>query len=237
MYDTTELWVQLGRLALQLAIMSLFLMNLRRLLLTVEPQNRAMGANLVWLNLIPLFDFVWSFITVFKIRDSVRNQCRAWGWVHKDNAFPAGLVSVIGYVVSQLGIFLVYVSGPAGLGVFYVVGLAAFVAWIIYWMRTSSLKNDLEHTFLEVSGRGTVVAPVPGGATPAGPRVQGQPVVCRSCGLKAPPGEDFCRSCGARLVAPQVTASAASCPYCGSPYRPGGRFCPACGRPAAEPET
>jgi len=49
---------------------------------------------------------------------------------------------------------------------------------------------------------------------------------CSACGTPAPPGDRFCRACGATLAVPQAEPR---CPACGAPAPPGDRFCRACG--------
>ena len=69
-------WVTLtlGFLAVYIVVGVFFLLNLRDLLRVVSPQNRAMQPDQVWLNFIPLFNLVWMFITVIRVRDSVQAE-------------------------------------------------------------------------------------------------------------------------------------------------------------------
>ena len=86
-----------------------------------------MRPDQVWLNLIPLFNLVWMFITVIRVRDSVRYEFQSRDWApNGDFGYGVGLAAAILSIVSW---------GP--------LGLAAFVCWIIYWVRTSELKNEL----------------------------------------------------------------------------------------------
>ncbi len=117
----------LGLVAVYVVVAVFFLLNLRDLLRHVAPHNRMMRPDQVWLNLIPLFNLVWIFITIIKVRDSVRYEFQSRNWAQNgDFGYGVGLAAAILSIVSW---------GP--------LGLAAFVCWIIYWVRTSELKNQL----------------------------------------------------------------------------------------------
>ena len=104
-----------------------FLLNLRDLLSRVSPHNRMMQPDQVWLNLIPLFNLVWIFITIIRVRDSVRYEFQSRSWApNGDFGYGVGLAAAILSILSW---------GP--------LGLAALVCWIIYWVRISELKNQL----------------------------------------------------------------------------------------------
>jgi hypothetical protein len=239
---TLAIWLPL--LAVGIVVQVFFLLNLRDVLRQVGPQNQKMAPNLVWLNFIPLFGIAWMFITVIRVRDSVRAEFVTRGWApHGDYGFGVGLAYAI------LSIFL---------GLFTVVPF--LICWGIYWSRTSELKNQLMH------GRpplGWVPSPPsPGQRGPTGygssPGMVGSvpPGLrrsCSACGAGVQPGDEFCRTCGvhldvtvgadlgaapsgepapADLLAPPAAVTDSSCPFCGAPYRPNAQFCSVCGRPA-----
>lgn len=123
------MWVFLGFgfLALFVVIGVFFLLNLRDLLKNVGLHNRMMRPDQVWLNFIPIFNLVWMFITVSRVRDSVRYEFQSRGWAPSgDFGYGVGLAAAILNIIGY---------GPFG--------LAALVCWIIYWVRTAELKNDL----------------------------------------------------------------------------------------------
>ena len=210
-----------------------FLLNLRNLLRQVSPQNRAMQPDYVWLNLIPVFGYVWMIITVIKVRDSVRAEFERRGWSPQgDFGFGVGLAFAILAIVSGLLTFI-----------------PMLVCWIIYWVKTSELARQLAQT-----------QPPAGWALSPSPRSYGESLAsdassgtqalalqpprqtCPSCGALAQHGDVYCRSCGERL---EVQASSdrmetstteqAGCPYCGAANRPTAQFCSSCGRSLARP--
>jgi hypothetical protein len=152
-----------------------FLLNLRDLLTQVSPQNRAMQPDQVWLNLIPLFNLVWIFVTIVKVRDSVSAEFQSRGWAPKgDFSFGLGIAAAILTILSW---------GPFG--------LAALVCWIVYWIRMSELKSQL------IAYRGySPSASRPPGVSAAGGESGVSASYCAFCGTALSPGASFCRSCG-----------------------------------------
>lgn len=213
-----------------------FLLNLRDLLRQVRPQYQAMKPNLVWLNLIPLFSYVWMIITVIKVRDSVKAEFQSRGWAPKgDFGFGVGLAYAI------LSIF-------AGILTF----IPLLVCWIMYWMKTAGLKRQMETSQPPAGWAPLPTPPSYGGSTTRGyggatspggyssstgtlSGVAGQ--TCASCGAQSEPGDVFCRSCGEHLDAESdyddlgvEEAEEKDCPYCGAANRENAQYCNSCGR-------
>jgi hypothetical protein len=247
-----DYWVtQLGAWLVGTLIQVLFLLTLRGVLRAVAPQNRAMRPNLVWLSLVPYVGLVWMFVTLVKIRDSLRAESKTRGRsLGGDPAFQVGLISAILFVLaSLLSWLLVLFSELKEPAVALVSGLAllSLLFWALYWNRSSRLRAVLERE---------------GPAVPAQTAVPAEPLEphCPTCGLLSLPEDEYCRSCGFDLRAftsgplPQaksvigseqgaegsaqeqgtessgVPATEGECPFCGAAYRPNARFCSTCGR-------
>ena len=90
----------------------LFLLTPRAVLKQVGEKNRTFHPDLVWLNLIPVFEFVWIPITLVKIRSSVRAETRERGYQSPTNesAFNVGLASWIVYLAANVLLLLPYDS-------------------------------------------------------------------------------------------------------------------------------
>lgn len=185
-----------------------FLANLRGLLEQVRPQNRAMQPNSVWLNLIPLFNYVWLIVTVVKIRDSVDSEIRSRGWAVKgDSGFGVGLAFAILWLVA---------------GVLFLIPF--LVCWIIYWMKTAELKKQLARSQPPAGWAPLPAPPVGGGGV--------SPDRYDVPGAGAPAG-DVSQAPTPEEAADVEVADREDCPLCGSPNRPDARFCSSCGRPIA----
>ncbi len=229
-----EYWVtQLGAWVAGTLVQVLFLLTLRGVLKAVAPENRAMRPDLVWLNLIPYVQYVWMFVTLVKIRDSLRAESKTRGRpLEGDPAFRVGLTSAILFVLTFLLSWVVLLVSDLEEPVVAVVsGLAlmSLIFWALYWSRSSRLRAVLEREQQPVMPAQSAAS-----AAPPEPR-------CPTCGLLALPEDDHCRSCGYDLRAaaqeegaedPGAPAADGTCPFCGAAYRPNARFCSTCGRAA-----
>ena len=66
-----------------LSIVLLFLLALQRCLAECRPENRAFEPALVWLNLVPVLNVFWPFLTVVQIGSSLRREYQARGLTRK----------------------------------------------------------------------------------------------------------------------------------------------------------
>jgi hypothetical protein len=231
-----------------------FLRNLRDLLNQVSYDNRKMEPGNVWLNFIPVFNLVWVFVTVLRVRDSVRAE---YGSRRLSSGGDFGFG--VGIAYATLLVFgAVFSAIPTDEhsftpvdGISSGITIALLVCFIVYWVKCSRLKDELLRTGPAFRQVNAPQYPAYGGY----PAQYGAPVwqqapprACPSCGAAAQPGDVFCRSCGSRTeVAPVAGAGpapaggpaaaeasgtpAATCPFCGAAYRPNARFCNTCGRP------
>jgi hypothetical protein len=111
-------------IAVAIVVRVLFLLTLSRCLAQCSPRNRTMEPGLVWLNLIPLFDIVWMFVTIIKLSESLRNEYRDRGLPTDDPDF--GQMMGILYMVFSL-----------------VCGLIGLIFFIMYWVKIAGFKNQL----------------------------------------------------------------------------------------------
>ena len=51
-----------------------FILTLRRAMLLCSPESRTLSPRLVWLLIIPFFTFVWEFVVVVKLAESLHNE-------------------------------------------------------------------------------------------------------------------------------------------------------------------
>lgn len=118
-------------LLIGLVIMIFFLLTLQKCLNQVSAENRAMEPAMVWLNLIPLFNLVWIFITVLKLSDSVVAEGQARGVSVEDGGKTIGLVYAVSMIASIIPL----------LG--FLAALVALVMFIIYWVKVAGFTKAL----------------------------------------------------------------------------------------------
>ncbi|HEY1188914.1 MAG TPA: hypothetical protein VGE74_14765 [Gemmata sp.] len=114
-----------------------FLRTLSQALAQCHPSVRTMEPGQVWLNLIPLFSYVWIFITQIRVAESLREEFRDRGWHRRteDYGQTMGITSSALILGSQL---MSYCGLP--------VLVAGFVCWILYWMKIADLGRQLAFT-------------------------------------------------------------------------------------------
>jgi hypothetical protein len=212
-----------------------FLLNLQNLLNRVNVRNRAMPAGNVWLNFIPIFNLGWFIYTVTKVRDSVKAEYESRGWQPQgDFAYNVGLAAGV------LAIVTFFMGWVPVLG--WAVGIAQVVCWIIYWLKTSEIKNTLgDSERWERAGSYPPPPPYTGYPTtvshPDAPSSQaypqGQPYPPAESpatpGEQTPPGEGMEATPDAGTSARETGPNL--CAGCGSSYNTGDKYCRTCGLP------
>lgn len=106
-----------------------FLLTLHRTLEEVSLENRLMPAGQVWLAIIPIFGWIWMFIVVQRIADSLQKEFALRG-VECKEARPGYSVGLAYCILTVVG-FIPFAS------------LGAIVCWIIYWVNISDYKHLL----------------------------------------------------------------------------------------------
>jgi hypothetical protein len=107
-----------------------FLLTLHKALARCQPHNRTMEPGMVWLNMIPLFDLVWQFITVNRIGDSLYNEFRDRGWHRgEDYGRGLGLAACILYTIGSLCTALMAIAG--------------LICGILYWTKIAGYSKQL----------------------------------------------------------------------------------------------
>ena len=120
-------------LVVSLIIAICFLLTLSKALTRCSPRNRTMEPGQVWLNLIPLFNIVWQFITISRVGESLANEFHDRGWDRggDDYGKSVGLT----YCIMNLLSWIPYCGGLFGL-----IGLVCF---IIYWVKIAGYSGRL----------------------------------------------------------------------------------------------
>ena len=142
----------LGVLLVCLVIGVFYLLTLMRTLQKCAPQSRTMEPGMVWLLLIPFFNWIWSFFVVTALSNSLANEFRVRGMVNAPRE-PG----------KQLGMWMsiCWVCGIVPfLGV--LASLAGLVLWIMYWVKIAEFSRMLDVP----SGMGVQVGGMPGGMAP-----------------------------------------------------------------------
>jgi hypothetical protein len=109
--------------AVALLIKVMFLLSLSKALSLCKPRNRTMEPGLVWLNLIPIFELVWGFVTIVRVGDSLRNE------------FDDRRLRDDGDYGKQLGIIAMVLL--------IFCGIIGVICGIIYWVKIAGYNSTL----------------------------------------------------------------------------------------------
>lgn len=118
-----------GIFAVFLAVQIFFLMTLAKCLRRIHPDNRRMEPWQVWLNLIPIFNWGWKFVTIMRIADSLDNEYYERGY-RADGDFG----KTVGTVYQILWLLSLIFS-------FFAVG--SLIPYVLYWIKISGYGNAL----------------------------------------------------------------------------------------------
>ncbi len=135
-----------------LGIVLMFFLALHRCLAECRPENRAMEPGLVWLNLVPVLNLIFPFITVAQIGSSLRREYKARGLTRK-GTYGAALGWTWLLTIAATGVlcffaqFLDEFSEAVGIPLvgFLVLGfLLSFGLGIAYWTVIGNFTTDLK---------------------------------------------------------------------------------------------
>lgn len=217
-------------LGISFAVEILFLLNLQRTLERVSLVNRAMTPGLVWLQIIPVFGFIWFLYVVVKVRDSLRAEYKARGWPTDSDfglniGIAAGVLQIVSYGATWAS------DRYQAMQVILIGG--ALVCWIIYWVRTAGYKKRLgAPNWVPGANYGGAPFPppypgAPGPVGTAGSPDAGNPLGDARRGEEDEPVDDDGDENG-----PTGDGSGQDtllCPVCATRVREGDRFCHVCG--------
>jgi hypothetical protein len=111
-----------------------YLITLHSTLKVVSPENRLMSPGGVWLLLIPVFSFVWHFVVVNNVADSIGAEADSMG-LELSERRPAQNIGLAMCILNCLN-FIPLLN--------ILTGIASLICWIVYWVKVNTYKNMLE---------------------------------------------------------------------------------------------
>lgn len=113
-----------------------FLLSLQKNLNAISESNRTMNPPMVWLNLIPLFNWGWMVYTTIKISESLEKELTT-----RNISFDAKPAYTLGLTFSIMNATGILWSWIPFLGLLIAIGL--IVVWIMYWVQVSKFTKQL----------------------------------------------------------------------------------------------
>jgi len=124
----------------------------------VPMEHQRMQPGLVFLLLIPIFNYFWNFMVFFRVPESFQSCFAAQGRTDVgDCGRGLGMWYAIAALVGAAGSFIPIVNCFAG-----VIGLASLVLVIIFIVKLWSLKGQLGAGYAEAGGGGAPPPVAPG---------------------------------------------------------------------------
>lgn len=115
-----------------------YLEELQKTLSFISPANRKLRPGLVWLELIPFFDVIWSFVNIIKVCSSLEEELLSRK-MNTDSIRPTysiGLCSAVSGLACHLGIW-----APALITI--ITCIVFVICWFVFWHKLSKLHRQL----------------------------------------------------------------------------------------------
>lgn len=111
-----------------------YLYTLQKTLEKINPQNREMSPNNVWFELIPVFNLVWQFFNVIYVSNALKKEFNANN-VKLNEERPAYSIGIACCILTCISVIPI-------IGLLTII--AAFICWVVFWVKISSYKSQLE---------------------------------------------------------------------------------------------
>ncbi len=130
-YALINSFITIGIFLLFVILACLFLVTLQNIMKAIEPENRRMKPEHVWLILIPLVGFVYTFLVVIAIANSCKLQLEKYSvFSQQKSTFGFGLAWAICLLASLF---------------FKIFFIPTAVLLLIYWKKIYYIKKQILH--------------------------------------------------------------------------------------------
>lgn len=137
--------LRLIELGLIITLTVFWLRSMYRTMQACHPVSRSAEPETVWLILIPLFGFVWQFICVKRISDTLAREYHRRGW-HSDEDRPGLEQGIVAGVLICI-VFLVRSFIPMHPGFGFITSLVICFGMYRHTDRLNSFRERLEREF------------------------------------------------------------------------------------------
>lgn len=127
---------QLIFLIVYLILVVAYLLTLQKTLIVIKPKNRKVEYSLVWLMLIPVFNFAWNFILAKRISESIELEINESGnQMDGKPLYNLGVFCSIMYILTILSEFMKE-------GKIFIV-VPGFIVWLYYWKKVAEYQKAI----------------------------------------------------------------------------------------------
>ncbi|MBX3164552.1 MAG: hypothetical protein KF900_08725 [Bacteroidetes bacterium] len=129
----------------------LYLRLLQQTLEKIKPENRKISPQLVWLEIIPVFDLAWQFVNVAYISNSLKKELadRTDLLKKEETTFVLGLVTCILSCTATYPIVIAIVNNSLLKSMVddmlynSIAAMGSVTFYTIYWLKVTEFKNML----------------------------------------------------------------------------------------------
>ena len=139
--------LNLFALAFEVLIKSLFAMAIIKTLNEVSEKNRKITPNLVWLLVIPGFNIMWNFFVAIRLSQSLKEELDERNF--EVNAKPTLIIGLAYAIVSSAALFIPPPKDVQNSILYGILGIAAIVTFVQYWMKINWYKKVLQNDSVE----------------------------------------------------------------------------------------
>lgn len=145
---------------ISLLITGFFCYSITKILDHISYENRSIQPKMIWLLLIPGFNWIWNFVVATKLSLSIKKEMEARDFdISGKPTFMQGILYAIISVISVIPSIVIRLSAktpeeminatkaiPENLSiVIEVIGIIQIILFITYWSRISWYRNILEN--------------------------------------------------------------------------------------------
>ncbi|HEX8376904.1 MAG TPA: hypothetical protein VF602_03740 [Pedobacter sp.] len=146
--------LNLFALGFEILIKSLFALAIIKTLNEISEKNRKIVPGLVWLLVIPGFNVIWNFFVALRLSQSLKDELD-----ERDFEVAGKPTLIIGLAYALISASALFIPQPKNVqdvqnGLLYgVLGIAAIVTFVQYWMKINWFKKVLQNDSVENDGK------------------------------------------------------------------------------------
>lgn len=120
----------------------LFIVTVQQTMEQVSPDLRKMSPGAAWLLLVPLFNYIWSFILAGNVADSLADEFKRRNIGQFEDRPGYG----IGTAWAFLGVLDLLIGFLGNFGISAIVEIVVLICFISYWAKLSGYKKQLQQS-------------------------------------------------------------------------------------------
>lgn len=113
-----------------------FILTLRKAILRCSPESRTLSPAQIWLLIIPFFNFVWEFVVVVRLAETLHNEFSKRG-IETDKA-PGRTIGLV-----TCALFVIAIIPFRFFDLIVIAGLPATICWVMYWIKIWRFSSRL----------------------------------------------------------------------------------------------